>query len=91
MKREALVSLSPDEVLDLAKEYFSDVSSGYGGTLIEEGDGFVRFDTFRGHLAVYAIQEEGTQTRVRCSTLQYHPSIGKFLMQLQTESSPAGE
>ena len=89
MKREALVSLSPDQVLDLAKEYFSDVSSGYGGTLIEKGDGFARFDTFRGHLAVYAIRD-GTQTRVRCSTLQYHPSIGKFLMQLQTESSAAG-
>lgn len=89
MKREALVSLSPDQVLDRAREYFSDASSGYGGTLVEEGDGFARFDTFRGHLAVYATRD-GTRTRVRCSTLQYHPSIGKFLMQLRTAPSAAG-
>lgn len=83
MLRETLVSLSPEEVIDLAKSYFTSPASGYSGSLVEEGDGFARFETFRGHLAVSATLE-GDATRVRCSTLRYHPSIGKFLLSLET-------
>lgn len=89
MTRESLVSLSPEAVIELAKSYFTDAQSGYSGTLVEEGDGFVRFQTFRGHLAIAATSEE-EQTRVRCSTLRYHPSIGKFLTILATESTASG-
>jgi hypothetical protein len=89
MTRETLVSLSPDEVVGLAKNYFTEASSGYSGSLVEEGEGFVRFETFRGHLAVHAARD-GEQTRVRCSTLRYHPSIGKFLLMLATESPASG-
>jgi hypothetical protein len=85
MTRETLVSLSPDEVIVQAKSYFTDASSGFSGSLVEEGDGFARFETFRGHLAV-AAAPDGDRTRVRCSTLRYHPSIGKFLLQLETQS-----
>ena len=88
MTRETLASLSPAEVIDLAKDYFSSGASGYSGTLVEEGGGFVRFDTFRGHLAIFATRE-GDSTRVRCSTLRYHPSIGKFLSSLSTEMPTA--
>jgi hypothetical protein len=87
MTREALVPLSPEEVIDLAKRYFSDASSGYSGSLVEEGEGYARFHTFRGHLAISA-RRDGERTRVRCSTLRYHPSIGQFLLQL--ESAPSG-
>lgn len=86
MTRESLVSLSPEAVIELAKSYFTDAQSGYSGTLVEEGDGFARFQTFRGHLAI-AAATEGQRTRVRCSTLRYHPSIGKFLTLLATESA----
>jgi len=86
MTRELLVSLSPEAVIELAKSYFTDEQSGYSGTLVEEGDGFARFQTFRGHLAI-AAAAEGQQTRVRCSTLRYHLSVGKFLTFLTTESS----
>ena len=89
MTRESLVSLSPEAVIELAKSYFTDAQSGYNGTLVEAGDGFARFQTFRGHLAV-AAAPEGKQTRVRCSTLRYHPSIGKFLTILATESALYG-
>lgn len=89
MTRESLVSLSPDEVVKQAKAYFADASSGYAGTLVEEGEGYVRFRTFRGHLAIQA-DRDGDKTRVRCSTLRYHPSIGKFLTQLQRPSTAAG-
>lgn len=85
MTREVSVSLSPDEVLRSAKTFFTSPESGYSGTLVEEGDNFARFRTFRGNLAVMAWREEG-DTRVRCSTLRYHPSIGKFLLQLEAES-----
>jgi hypothetical protein len=83
MTREVLVSLSPTEVIELAKGYFTDPESGYSGTLVEQGEGYVRFQTFRGYLAVSARPDDG-RTRVRCSTLRYHSSIGKFLLQLQT-------
>lgn len=86
MTREVLVSLPASEVIELAKGYFPAPESGYSGTLIEEGEGYVRFQTFRGHLAVSARPGDG-RTRVRCSTLRYHPSIGKFLLQLKTAAS----
>jgi hypothetical protein len=83
MTREILVSLSPEDVLGLARRYFSAADSGYSGTIVEEGAGYIRFETFRGHLAV-AASHDGVATRVRCSTLRYHPSIGKFLALLET-------
>ncbi len=86
MTRESLVSLSPEAVIDLAKLFFTDAASGYAGSLVEEGEGFARFETFRGHLAVSA-SPDGELTRVRCSTLRYHASIGKFLTLLETESA----
>ncbi len=89
MTRESLVALSPETVIDLAKNYFTDPSSGYSGTLVEQGEGYVRFQTFRGHLAL-AASADGERTRVRCSTLRYHPSIGQFLLLLETESSLPG-
>jgi hypothetical protein len=89
MTRETLVSLPPDRVLELARRFFTGSASGYAGTLVEEGEGFVRFQVFRGQLAIAALQD-GERTRVRCSTLRYHPSVGQFLLQLETESAAIG-
>ena len=89
MTREALVSLSPEEVVDLATGYFTSARSGFSGLLVEKGEGFARFTTFRGQLAISATRD-GDHTRVRCSTLRYHPSIGKFLLLLASEA-PARE
>jgi hypothetical protein len=89
MTRETLVSLPPGRVLELARGYFTGSASGYAGTLVGDGEGFVRFQTFRGQLAISASQD-GERTRVRCSTLRYHPSIGQFLLRLQTESPATG-
>lgn len=87
MTRETTVSLSPDEVMDLATSFFTGLESGYSGTLIERGEGFARFQTFRGNLALTAWREDG-RTRVRCSTLRYHPSIGTFLLKVENTPSP---
>ncbi len=89
MTRETLVPLSPERVLELAKDYFTGTASGYAGSLVEEGPDYVRFRTFRGQLAI-ATARAGDRTRVRCSTLRYHPSIGKFLLQIETEPSTSG-
>ena len=59
MTREILVSLSPEEVLNAAKTFFISAESGYSGTLVEEGENFARFQTFRGNLAVSASPEDG--------------------------------
>jgi hypothetical protein len=75
--------------LNLAKTYFTDPGKGYSGALVEEGEGFARFEIFRGHLAVAASQD-GEHTRVRCSTLRYHTSIGQFLLMLETETAVPG-
>lgn len=89
MTREAVVSLSPDMVIEIAKRYFSSAESGYSGTIVEEGETYVRFQTFRGLLAISA-EREGEETRVRCSTLRYHSSIGKFILQLATQEPVPG-
>jgi hypothetical protein len=86
MTRETVVSASPEEVLALARDYFVSGESGYSAAVVDEGEGYVRFRAFRGLLAVSAVPEpEGT--RVRCSTLRYHPAIGKFLHMLETDRS----
>ncbi|MGD2153642.1 MAG: hypothetical protein PVG79_10275 [Gemmatimonadales bacterium] len=89
MTRETLVSLPPERVLELARGFFTGSASGYSGTLVEEGAGYVRFQAFRGQLAISA-SADGDRTRVRCSTLRHHPSIGQFLLQLGTESAATG-
>lgn len=86
MTKEVLVAVSPDNVLGYAKYFFTSPESGYGATVVEAGDDYVRFQTFRGILAVSARPEDG-MTRVRCATLRYHPSIGQFLLHLDSESA----
>lgn len=88
MTRETTVSQSPGQVLALAKRYFTSAESGYAGSLVEEGEGYLRFRAFRGLLAVSAWEEDDGQTHVRISTLRHHPSIGKFLRMLETDPSP---
>lgn len=85
MTREALVSVPPEDVLALAKSFFTGAHSGYAAAIVDEGPDYVRFQTFRGVLAVSARREDEL-TRVRCSTLRYHPSIGQFLLHLETGS-----
>lgn len=89
MTRDALVQVSPDNVLGMAKSFFTRADSGYVASIIEEGPDFVRFQTFRGVLAVSARREDDL-TRVRCATLRYHPSIGQFLLLLQSDSGNSG-
>lgn len=86
MTRDALVAVSPDNVLGTAKNFFTRAESGYVASVVDEGPDYVRFHTFRGILAVSARLEDG-MTRVRCATLRYHPSIGQFLLLLATDSS----
>lgn len=87
MTREIVVAQAPEEIVALAKNYFTSGESGYSGSVVEEGEGYVRFRTFRGLLAISASPEAEGRTRVRCSTLRYHPSIGKFLAMLEIRPS----
>lgn len=88
MTREIWVDLSPSEVLERARRVFTGPESAYAGSIHGEGEGFVRFGTFRGTLAVTAVREaEGGRTRVRVSTLRSHPSVPLFLTLLRGRSS----
>lgn len=91
MTREIWVDLPPNNVLERAKRFFMGADSGYAGWLDGEGEGFVRFRTFRGTLAVTSLRDEaaGGRTRVRISTLRAHPSIPLFLTQLRESASEA--
>ena len=91
MTREIRVDLPPPDVLARAKRFFAGPESGYAGSIDGEGDGFVRFRTFRGTIAVSARREgEGDSlTRVRVSTLRAHPSVPLFLTWLRESGSEA--
>lgn len=87
MTREIRVDWAPSEVLERAKRFFTGPESGYAGGIDGEGDGFVRFRTFRGTFAVTALRE-GDATRVRVSTLRSHPAVPLFLTMLRTGAAP---
>ncbi|MBI4513140.1 MAG: hypothetical protein HY702_03430 [Gemmatimonadetes bacterium] len=83
MTREVWTDIPPLQVLARARQFFAGPDSGYAGAVDGEGDGFVRFRTFRGTIAVSAIAEPDGRTRVRVSTLRNHPSIPVFLTLLR--------
>lgn len=83
MTREVWTDIPASQVLARARQFFTGPDSGYAGAVGGEGGGFVRFQTFRGTIAVSAVAEADGRTRVRVSTLRNHPSIPVFLTLLR--------
>lgn len=90
MTRETTTSLSPREVLEEAKKFFTDDLSVNSAWLEEESDTHVTFGTFRSRVAVSAFPDpEGeAPTRVRLSTLRVDEAVGKFLTHIRTLTTP---
>ena len=88
MITEVVTSLSPREVIDEARRFFTDEGAFHSATIVEEGDTFLTLGMFRSKLAIsaFADPEAGT-TRVRVSTLRRNDAIGRFLALVESGGS----
>jgi hypothetical protein len=80
--QEVLTDLSPEEIVQRAKEFFSMRLTAYTGFLEEESDHHVKFEMDAGELMVAASAGEGGRTRVRGSTSRAHHELSQFLSTL---------
>ena len=93
MTAETTTTLPVDEVLALAKRFFTSADAVHDAWLEMESDAHISFGTFRSNIVVAAApdpQVEGV-TRVRASTLREDEAVGSFLAYLNTfDASAAG-
>ena len=89
MITETTTLLTPAQVLDEARRFFTEEDSVFAATVVDESDRHVTVATFRSRLAISAWADEAADgTRVRVSTLRRQNAVGKFLSWLET-ASPA--
>jgi hypothetical protein len=87
MITETTTPLSPAQVLDEARRFFTGEDSVFAATVVDESDRHVTVATFRSRLAISAWEDEAVEgTRVRVSTLRRQDAVGKFLSWLETAS-----
>lgn len=91
MTLETTTEMSPERVLQEAREFFTGDDSVYSAWLEDESDTHLTLGTFRSKIAVSAFPDpEGeAPTRVRVSTLRIDDSIGKFMTHIRTLSPGA--
>lgn len=89
MTSETTTSLSPSEVLSLAREFFTGSDAIHQASVSEESDTHVTFATFRSRIVVAAFPdpEDEAPTRVRVSTLREYAAADRFLTYLRTAPS----
>lgn len=80
--QEVLTDLSPQEVVERAKEFFRARLSAYTGFLEEESDHHVKFHMEAGDLTIGAGPGEGGRTKVRGSTSRAHHELSQFFATL---------
>jgi hypothetical protein len=91
MTSETITSLSPQQVLEEAKDFFTGEGSVYPSTLVDESASHVTMSTFRSRLAISAYPDPaGKGTKVRVSTLRRHDSVGKFLSLIESANPEQG-
>ena len=89
MITETTTLLTPAQVLDEARRFFTGKDSVFAATVVDESDRHVTVATFRSRLAISAWADEAIDgTRVRVSTLRRQNAVGRFLSWLET-ASPA--
>ena len=76
---ETQTSLSPAQVLDRAKHFFTERVPQYGAFLEKEGPAFATFRGQGGEEIAIAVFESPEGTRVRGSTLLYDQVVDRFL------------
>lgn len=93
MTSEATTELSPERVLELAREFFTGRDAVHQIAITEESDSHVAFATFRSRIVVAAFPDpEGeAPTRVRVSTLREYAVADRFVTYLRTAGSAGPE
>ncbi|MQA92032.1 MAG: hypothetical protein GEU90_17710 [Gemmatimonas sp.] len=84
--QEVTTDLSPAEVIQLARDFFTTRFSAYAAFVEEEGDGHITFQVEAGELMIGTGSREG-RTIVRGSTSRLHHELSQFL----TTLAPAEE
>lgn len=84
MTVEITSELSPAEVLEAAKSFFSGEEAYHSAWLETESESHLSFGTFRGNLAVAAFPDpEGeAPTRIRISTLREEGAVPRLVTYL---------
>lgn len=80
--QEVDTHLSPSEVLERAREFFTTRFSPYTAMTEDSSETHVKFETEAGELLVAAFPGEEGRTRVRGSTSRMHHELSQFLMML---------
>lgn len=85
MISEVVTRLSPPDVIEEARRFFTDEGAFHSATIVDESDTHLTLGMFRSRLAISAFpaDEEG-RTRVRVSTLRRSDAIGRFLALIET-------
>ena len=93
MTIETNTSLSPGEVLDAVKRFFTGEHALGSAWLEGESESHVAFATFRGNLAVAAFPDPSgaSRTRIRITTLREEGAVPRLVTYLGTLDAPAGE
>lgn len=79
--QETSTDLPPEQVIERAREFFTNRASPYAGFVDSESDTHVRFRFEAGSLSVGAGKNEG-YTWVRGSTTRLHHELSLFLLSL---------
>jgi hypothetical protein len=86
--QETTTSLSPDEVLDVAKRFFARRNSIYTAFPDMEGPTFVSLRGMGGEEAVIGVTTRDGVTVVSGSTYMFDGQIARFLSLLPTSDAP---
>lgn len=81
LTQEVLTDLSPREVVERARDFFTTRFSPYAGFETDEGETHIRFRFEAGELVIGTGTQEG-RTLVRGSTSRIHHELSQFLMTL---------
>lgn len=81
LMQEVLTDISPAEVVERAKEFFTMRLTPYTGFVEEQSDHHVKFEIEAGEVVIGASNVEG-RTLVRGSTSRLHHELSQFLSTL---------
>jgi hypothetical protein len=89
MTHETVTALPPSEVLDRAKQFFSERAPHNAAFLEKDGPTFAVFRGQGGEELTVAVAPAGGGTRVRASTLFFDQLIGRFFSTLPAAKGAA--
>lgn len=91
MTAETTTHLSPTDVIELARSFFTGPDAVFSASIEEADETHLVLNTYRSRIVVAAFPDPGGsgETRVRVSTLREDAVAGRFLTYVRTADSPA--